>query len=342
MSSRSAIEHARQEPQAGEEKHRWWLGLAFTLAVGAVFVVGFTDLPREGAGLPVVARHAMQIALPVWGQNEVVSEIVYGSRGFDTFGETFLLLAAVVAVTTLARPREPRAEYIGEASAGRDAQSQYDRAGAGGDGDNGDGGSESEARRAEREESEDKREAPADADQEPLGTRAPERAVAMTVVVRLGARIAAVILAVASIYLAAWGYTPGGGFPAGAAIAGVVILLYAAFGHRAVSGAVRPGVLEPIELLGASAIIAVGLFGLLFKGSMFANFLTLAQQGTIRAGGTNQLYSGSELIEVATGLIIAIFSLLGMRHDWAADDADDDGEDDGDDSHDDGNAGGAR
>jgi multicomponent Na+:H+ antiporter subunit B len=326
VSSRSAIEHARQEPQAGEEKHRWWLGLAFTLAVGAVFVVGFTDLPREGASLPAVARHAMQIALPVWGQNEVVSEIVYGSRGFDTFGETFLLLGAVVAVTTLARPREPRAEYIGEASAGRDAQSQYDR--ADGDGDDDGGGSESQARRAEREESEDTREAPADADQEPLGTRAPERAVAMTVVVRLGARIAAVILAVASIYLAAWGYTPGGGFPAGAAIAGVVILLYAAFGHRAVSGAVRPGVLEPIELLGASAIIAIGLFGLLFKGSMFANFLTLAQPGTIRAGGTNQLYSGSELVEVATGLIIAIFSLLGMRHDWAADDAD--GEDDGD------------
>lgn len=341
MSSRSAVEHARQEPQAGEEKHRWWLGLAFTLAVGVVFVVGFTDLPREGAALPAVARHAMQIALPVWGQNEVVSEIVYGSRGFDTFGETFLLLAAVVAVTTLARPREPRAEYIGEASAGRDAQSQYDRAGGdndGGDdgGGNGDGRSESQARRAEREESEDKREAPVDADQEPLGTRAPERAVAMTVVVRLGARIAAVILAVASIYLAAWGYTPGGGFPAGAAIAGVVILLYAAFGHRAVSRALRPGVLEPIELLGASAIIAIGLFGLLFKGSLFANFLTLAQPGTIRAGGTNQLYSGSELIEVATGLIIAIFSLLGMRHDWAADDADGDGEDDAEDDADDG------
>ncbi|WAX56493.1 hypothetical protein M6B22_18435 [Jatrophihabitans cynanchi] len=317
MSSPSAIEHARQEPHAGEEKHRWWLGLAFTLAVGAVFVIGFTDLPREGAALPAVARHAMQIALPVWGQNEVVSEIVYGSRGFDTFGETFLLLAAVVAVTTLARPREPRAQYVGEASAGRDAESRY----GGGDGGS---GSQSQARRAEREESEDTREAPADADQEPLGTRAPERAVAMTLVVRLGARIAALILAVASIYLAAWGYTPGGGFPAGAAIAGVLILLYAAFGHRALSGAVRPGVLEPIELLGASAIIAIGLFGLLFKGSLFANFLTLAQPGTIRAGGTNQLYSGSELIEVATGLIIAVFSLLGMRHDWAADDADGD------------------
>jgi multicomponent Na+:H+ antiporter subunit B len=148
------------------------------------------------------------------------------------------------------------------------------------------------------------------------------------VVVRVGARIAALVLAVASVYLAAWGYTPGGGFPGGAALAGVVILLYAALGHRAVRGAVRPAVIEPIELLGAATIVAIGLFGLLFKGSLFANFLTLAEVGTIRAGGTNQLYSGSELVEVATGLLIAIFSLLGMRHDWARDDnAGDDADD---------------
>ena len=147
----------------------------------------------------------------------------------------------------------------------------------------------------------------------------------MSVVVRLAARIAAVVLAVTSVYLAAWGYTPGGGFPGGAAVAGVAILLYAALGHRAVRAAVRPDVLEPIELFGAAAITAIGLFGLLFKQSMFANFLTLAEPGTIRAGGTNQLYSGGELVEVATGLMIAIFGLLGMRHDWAPDEDGGDG-----------------
>lgn len=337
MSTRHAIEHARQEPHASERRHRPWLGLALAAGVGAVLAVGFTDLPRAGAALPAIARHAMRIALPKWGQAEVVSEIVYGSRGFDTFGETFLLLAAVVAVVTLSRSREHRTEYVGEATAGRGAPA---RSGAG-DGDASDGGgSEAESRRAERQESGDDDAVPRDADWEPLGTRAPEQAAAMTVVVRVAARVAALVLAVASIYLAAWGYTPGGGFPAGAAVAGVVILLYAAFGHRALHGAVRPAVIEPIELFGAAAIIAIGLFGLLFRGSLFANFLTLAEVGTIRAGGTNQLYSLAELIEVATGLTIAIFSLLGMQHDWARDD--DDGAEGDDGAEDDVEAGGPR
>jgi multicomponent Na+:H+ antiporter subunit B len=320
VTERAALEHARSEPHADHEWHRPWVALVLVGGVAAALVIGFVDLPREVAALPDVARQAMAIAVPTWGQNEVVSEVVYGSRGWDTFGETFLLLAAVISVTTLTRSPEPRAEYVGESSAGRDEQAKYDPAGGG-------SGSQSNARRAERQESEDARPAAPDADREPLGSRAPERAVAMTVVVRIGARIVAVVLAVASVYLAAWGYTPGGGFPGGAAVAGVAILLYAALGYRAVRTAVRPNVLEPIELAGAAAIIAIGLFGLLFRGSMFANFLTLAQTATIRAGGTNQLYSGAELIEVATGLTIAIFSLLGMRHDWAPDTDGDDQDD---------------
>jgi multicomponent Na+:H+ antiporter subunit B len=327
MSEKEAVEHALQEPQADEDWHRPWIALGLVAAFAAALAVGFVDLPRETAALPAIARHAVQIALPQWGQQEVVNEIVYGSRGFDTFGETFLLLAAVVSVVTLSRAKEPRGQYVGEASAGATEQSEVDPR-------EGEGGQESEARQAEEEESDESGdaeppEAPVDADEVPVGTYAPERAVAMTVVVRVAARIAAVALAVMAVYLAAWGYSPGGGFPGGAALAGVAILLYAAFGHRAVRAAVRPSVLEPIESFGAAAIIAIGLFGLLFHGAMFANFLTLAEPGTIRAGGTNQLYSAAELIEVATGLTIAIFSLLGMRHDWAPDQGDD--EDDGED-----------
>jgi multicomponent Na+:H+ antiporter subunit B len=52
-------------------------------------------------------------------------------------------------------------------------------------------------------------------------------------------------------------------------------------------------------------------------GSFSANWLPLAEQETIRSGGTLQVFSGAELIEVATGLTIAIFALLGMRHEWA-------------------------
>ena len=100
--------------------------LAGLLSIGVVVLLGaaVTGLPPVTAALPVIARHAMQIALPTWGQDEVVSEIVYGSRGFDTFGETFLLLAAVVSVALLTRGREVRSEYVGEATAGRREQAE--------------------------------------------------------------------------------------------------------------------------------------------------------------------------------------------------------------------------
>ena len=59
--------------------------------------------------------------------------------------------------------------------------------------------------------------------------------------------------------------------------------------------------------------------GLWRKGSFLDNWLPLAPQQTIRAGGTLQLFSGAELVEVATGLTIAVFALLGMRHEWSPD-----------------------
>jgi multicomponent Na+:H+ antiporter subunit B len=321
--AQSAHEHARaHEPHATEDDwHRPALGMAVVAGVAAVLVIVVVHLPREHAMLPAIARRAMEIAVPSWGTTEPVNEIVYGSRGFDTFGETFILLAAVVAVLLLSRSREERHEYVGEASAGRSEQRADDPSGDEQD------RSEQRARGAEAAEREGS-EPLADPDRVPLGGYAPERAEAMSVVVRVAARVVAVVLPVAAVYLAAWGYTPGGGFPAGAALVGVMLLLYAALGRRAIEKSVRPRVLEPIELVGAAAIIAVGVVGIVRKGSMFANWLPLAEQQTIRAGGTLQLFSGAELVEVATGLAIAIFALLGMEHDWApdTDDADEDSE----------------
>jgi multicomponent Na+:H+ antiporter subunit B len=300
------------------EWHRPLVAIVVVAAVLAVLFVGMVGLPRELASLPAIARHAMRIALPVWGTTEAVNEIVYGSRGFDTFGETFLLLAAVMSVVTLSRSREPRHEYVGESSAGIEEQREND---PGGDA----AGQEEEARSAERKEEHGSNPLP-DPDSIPLGEPAPEQAGAMSVVVRVAARPAAILLSVAGVYLAAWGYTPGGGFPAGAALTGVAVLLYAALGHRAVSRFIRPSVLEPVEMVGGAAIVAVGLLGLFLQNSMFANWLPLAPQQTIRAGGTTQLYSGGELVEVATGLTIAIFALLGMGHDWTPDQDEDEGE----------------
>lgn len=291
--------------------HRPWLAAALVVAFAAVAIVGLTDLPDGANPLPDIARHAITIALPRWGTTEVVSEVVYGSRAFDTFGETFLLLAAVVTVLVLSRGREPRSEFVGEASAGRVEQALADP-------HEREDVQESQARTAEDQERKDDP-APEHADDDALGAPGPERAVAMTVVVRVGARVAAVILAVAGVYLAALGYTPGGGFPAGVVLAGCVVLLYTALGHRAVRAAVRPSTLEVAEMVGAAVIVVVGLIGIWLTGSFLDNWLPLAPQQTIRAGGTLQVISAAELVEVATGITIAVFALLGMGHDWTPD-----------------------
>jgi multicomponent Na+:H+ antiporter subunit B len=295
----------------GARWHRPWLAGPLIALFAGLVLTGITGLPNGANPLPAIARHAMQIALPRWGTTEAVSEVVYGSRAFDTFGETFLLLAAVVAVLVLTRGREPRSEYVGEASAGRVEQAKADP-------DEGADAQEAQAREAEAQEREDAP-APVHADDDPLGAPAPERAVAMTVVVRVGARVAAVVLAVAGVYLAALGYTPGGGFPAGVVLAGVVILLYSALGHRAMRAVVRPQGLEVAEMLGAAIIIAIGVLGLWLAGSFLDNWLPLAPQQTIRSGGTLQAFSAAELLEVATGITIAVFALLGMGHDWTPD-----------------------
>lgn len=72
-------------------------------------------------------------------------------------------------------------------------------------------------------------------------------------------------------------------------------------------------------MAGAAAIVAVGLAGMWLTGSFLDNWLPLAPQQTIRAGGTLQVISAAELVEVATGITIAVFALLGMGHDWTPD-----------------------
>lgn len=294
--------------------------------MAAALATAMVGIPREHAALPAVARYAMEVALPKWGLTEPINEVVYGTRGFDTFGETFLLLAAVISVVVITRSKEPRRGYFGEAQAGEREQRETDPP------DRTDA-TERAARTAERGEQRGEesgegsgegsgdQERPATPDRTPLGTPAPERADAMSVVTRTAIRVALPILAVAGCYLVAEGYSPGGGFPGGAVILGVLLLAYTGFGRRRVARVIRPGLLEGIELGGAVAIIVTEVLGLVLKGSFSANWLPLAAPQTILSGGIAQLFSASELIEVGTGLGIAVFALIGMQHDWAPDEA---------------------
>jgi len=322
---RALAKAAKREATEREPRHRPWLGGLLVAGVAVALGVALAQIPREHAPLSQVARYALHVALPQWGLTEPVNEVVYGTRGFDTFGETFLLLAAVMSVILITRPREPRRGYFGEETAGAREQAETDPA-------TGTDAAEDSARSAERREQAGDPAAPQTPDTTPLGAPAPETAETMTVVTRTAIRVALPILAVAGLYLVVWGYSPGGGFPGGAVLLGVLLLAYAGYGRRKISKVIRPGLIETIELAGAAAIVMTELLGLLLKGSFSANWLPLAAQQTPLSGGIAQLFSGSELIEVGTGLTIAVFALLGLSHDWAVYEARDSGHADGPDS----------
>jgi len=317
---------APREAVESEPRHRVVVGAVLTAGIAAALTAALVHLPREHAMLPQVARQALEVALPGWKLLEPVNEVVYGTRGFDTFGETFLLLAAVISVVVLSRSREARSGYFGEDVAGLREQARIDP-------DEPADTDERRARAAEDAEGEDENEEerrPGTPDAESIGTPAPEKAEAMSVVVRGAMRAATPILAVTGCYLVAWGYSPGGGFPGGAVALGVVMLVYAAFGRRRIQKVVRPSLLETIELAGAALIIATEALGLALKGSFSANWLPLEPEQTIRSGGVAQLFSAGELVEVGTGLTIAVFALLAMGHDWSLDESEEEEEENGD------------
>jgi multicomponent Na+:H+ antiporter subunit B len=282
----------------------------------AILVSAFVDLPRETADLPAIARDAMTSALPDWHDPEVVSVIVYGTRGFDTFGETFLLLAAVVGVIVVCRGPEPRRVFLQEERLGRREQEETRRARGGG----------RRGRRREVERAENIEQGQAEDSGEGdggIGARGHVSAPAMTVVIRTAARPLLLVLAVAGAYLLALAFTPGGGFPAGGVLAGVVLLAYVAYGYRAVRRVVRPALLETLELAGAGVIIAIEVLGLVLKGSVSANWLPIGQEKTFFGGGILPAFSASEFVEVATGVLIVVFSLVAMEREWTDEERED-------------------
>jgi multicomponent Na+:H+ antiporter subunit B len=296
-----------------EPRHLPRVGLAVVVAVAICLGVALLGLPREGAAIPTIARQALVVAVPHWRTTEPVSEVVYGTRGIDTFGETFLLLAAVSSVLLFCRHREGRRGFIGETSAGEKEQGESDPR-------TGHDPAMQMALDAERAEwdVERPRRRPTP-DREPLGDPAPDTAEAMSVLVRGVVRAITPALAIAGLYLVAQNYSPGGGFPAGAVVAGVVLLVYAGLGYRQVHRAVRTDLVEVIELLGAFALVAIEALGLILAGSFSANWIHLAKQQTLRSGGILQAFSITEFVEVGAGLVIVLFALMTMRHDWSPD-----------------------
>jgi multicomponent Na+:H+ antiporter subunit B len=299
------------ELRADEPRHRPVFGAVICLALLAILLIAMVDLPGGTQPLPEIARRALTQSIPAFKTTEPVNAVVYGMRAMDTFGETFLLLAAVVSAVVITRSPEPRKGFFGEAVAAEKEKPTG--------GQQGEDAGEAEARQAEQGEGGEDDETPTTPDTVPVGEAGPERAHAMTVVARNAIRVVLPFLTVAGIYLAVQGFSPGGGFPAGVVLLGSVLLVYTGYGHPAVRIAVNDALMEGIEVLAALVIIVVLSLGLALAGSWGQNWMPLTPLETMRSGGTVQAFSLSELVEVATGLVIAVFSLLGMGHEWGRD-----------------------
>jgi multicomponent Na+:H+ antiporter subunit B len=303
-----------RELRADEPRHRHVFGAVICLGQLAALVIAMVDLPDGSQPLSAIARRAMEESIPAFHLTEPVNAVVYGIRAMDTFGETFLLLAAVVSVVVVTRSPEVRKGFFGEARVGEEESTS-----AGDDTGGGEDDAEGRARQAEEQEEGEEDEAPRTPDSEPVGGYGPERAHAMTVVARSAIRVVLPFLMTAGIYLVVQGYSPGGGFPAGVVLLGAVLLVYTAFGHPAVRLVVNDALMESVEMIAAVVIILDLVLALPFAGSFGAQWLPLLPLETVRSGGSAQVFSTAECVEVASGLVIAVFALLGMRHEWGRD-----------------------
>jgi multicomponent Na+:H+ antiporter subunit B len=290
-------------------------------------LIGFFGLPRGDEPIPVIARRAVTMAIPEWHTTEAVNAIVYGTRGFDTIGESFLLVAAVVSVVLVARKKKERPGGGAEEEMARRERDGLER--GGGFPEAGEHGATKEAKEAERAEEHGE-----DEDDHVARGGGPDPNESMTVVTRIATHALLPVLAMAALVIVSWGYSPGGGFPAAVALCGVALLVYASRGLGALGPVGNPDVLEVVEVVASLGLICVGLGGFIGSGSVTQNFLPLGVTGTIQGGGELQAMSGIEVFEVAGGILLVLVSLLTMRHDWSGEDdgGGDGGDGGGDDS----------
>ncbi|HTX02572.1 MAG TPA: MnhB domain-containing protein [Candidatus Acidoferrales bacterium] len=119
------------------------------------------------------------------------------------------------------------------------------------------------------------------------------------------------VIVVFGMYMAVHGgLTPGGGFQGGAIIASGFLLAYLGSGHPAFHAIGKIEILEVFESLGAAAYVVIGLAALGLGLSFLQNFMPLGGRGNLVSGGTIWAINIAVMLEVATGLVIALSEFL--------------------------------
>lgn len=110
---------------------------------------------------------------------------------------------------------------------------------------------------------------------------------------------------VLGLYLVAHGYlTPGGGFQGGVALAGGLILLYAAGRYRSYRAASPQPLVDFAEGTGVGGYVAVGIAALASGAAYLENVVDLGTKGTLAAAGTIPILNAASALAVAAALIL--------------------------------------
>jgi multicomponent Na+:H+ antiporter subunit B len=116
---------------------------------------------------------------------------------------------------------------------------------------------------------------------------------------------------VLGLYVVAHGIlTPGGGFQGGVALAGGLVLLYAAGRYRAYRAASPKAMVDFAEGVGAGGYAAVGIATLTAGAAFLANDVPLGVKGTLAAGGTITILNTASALAVTAACVLIFHEFL--------------------------------
>lgn len=130
--------------------------------------------------------------------------------------------------------------------------------------------------------------------------------MSLDLILRVGTKLIAPFILLFAFYVHFHGdYGPGGGFPAGVIVAGVVILVSLTFGLRTAKRIAPPQMVERMMPAGVLIFLCVGLAGF-FNGGNFLDYDILADNPPIAHEIGILLVEVGVLVTVA-GTMIALF-----------------------------------
>ncbi len=113
------------------------------------------------------------------------------------------------------------------------------------------------------------------------------------------------------LWLVAFGFvTPGGGFQGGVAVAGAILLVYAAYSFKAWHSITSEQVLDPMEGIGVGGYAIVGLAALVSGMPFLHNLLGPGKSGTLMAGGSVPFLNWATALEVAAANVLLFNEFL--------------------------------